>query len=664
MSESPPDPSEPKKPRTPAWIRGFGGGWSPRDVLLLCVCPILGLGTAYASERIQSTGHVLPGVSVDGTDVSGYAAPVLETFIRGRQAQLDKRVMRVRVGKTVFRVSGAEVGAKLDATLADQVMAAGRSGNILGQIAWRMSRWFGPQIIASSLHLDADKVEERAHEFEQKALATPTEGNVKFLDGKVVATLPAKGETIDRRVAPSLLHDAFAGDAVEVVLPSLEWSPTTTVAAVEDAKRRFQAAVQHPVEMFVRFPASEVSNADVDGQSEEEQQGRVETIAPKLFAAALFTRPKRAGSNRNVPNPAGPNSAGPNSAEPSNEPVKLELAFDAALLDKALGEVRKRWERPAQNAEFIVDHHNRLKIGPSKAQWLLPSEPAAAALLEGVLSDEHRGVWELVVGEQPKVTAELAEKLNIKQLVSSFTTFHPCCKPRVENIHRIADLIDGTVVLAGETYSVNETLGQRTATNGFTMAPTIVKGEMDDTVGGGISQFATTLFNAVLRGGYEIIERQPHSIYFNRYPMGHEATLSFPKPDLIFRNDTQSGMVIKTSYNATSIKVLVFGDNGGRVVTTDVSKPFDTVEPELEYVADATLPPDEEKVEEKGDYGFTVHASRTVREKDGTERKESRKVVYKTRARRLIVHPCKIPEGFEGYTGEKCPEPEEAPDAG
>lgn len=655
MSDSTPVPSEPKKPRAPAWIRRFLGGWGPRDVLLLCICPILGLGTAYASERIQSKGYVLPGVNVDGTDVSGYAAPVLESFIRGRQAQLDKRVMRVRVGKSVFRVSGAELGAKLDATLADQVMAAGRSGNILGQIAWRVSRWFGPQLIASSLHLDADKVEERAHEFEQKALATPTEGSVKFQDGKVVATLPAKGETINRNQAPGLLHDAFAGDAVEVVLPSLEWSPTTTVAAVEDAKRRFQAAVQHPVEMFVRFPASEVSHAEVDGTSEEEQQGRIETVAPKLFAAALFTRPKQVEPSGGASNGGASNSA---------ELVKLELAFDAALLDKALVEVRKRWERPAQNAEFIVDHHNRLKIGPSKAQWLLPSEPAAAALLEGVLSDEHRGVWELVVGEQPKVTAELAEKLNIKQLVSSFTTFHPCCKPRVENIHRIADLIDGTVVLAGETYSVNETLGQRTASNGFTMAPTIVKGEMDDTVGGGISQFATTLFNAVLRGGYEIIERQPHSIYFNRYPMGHEATLSFPKPDLIFKNDTPSGMVIKTSYNATSIKVLVFGDSGGRVVTTDVSKPFDTVEPELEYVADPTLPPDEEKVEEKGDYGFTVYASRTVREKDGTERKESRKVVYKTRARRLIVHPCKIPEGFEGYTGEKCPEPEDAPDAG
>ncbi len=640
MSESVPSGTEPRAARTPAWIRGFRGPWSPRDLLLLCLCPLLGLASAYASERIQLAGHVLPGVTVDGTDVSGFAASALDGFLKQHQAAAERRVLRVRVGKEDFRLSGSDVGIELSPLLAGQVMAAGRSGNILGQVGWRVGRWFGPQEFDPEFRIDEAKVEEHLATFEKAALNTPTEGGVRFVSGKVEATYPAEGETIDRRVAPQLLRDVFNGDATMVMLPTVKWSPATTNAAVDDAARRFRAAVSEPVQMFVRFPESEVAPGQADGASEEEQQGRVETVPPSLFAPALLARPSKV------------------------EPARLQLEFDVAELDKALTEIRKRWERPAVNAQFIPDHHNRLKIEPSKAQWLLPSDVAASALLDGVLSEEHRGVWTLVVGEQPKVTTELAQQLNVKQLVSSFTTFHPCCKPRVENIHRIADLIDGTIVLPGETYSVNTTLGQRTAANGFTMAPTIVKGEMDDTVGGGISQFATTLFNAVLRGGYEIIERQPHSIYFNRYPMGHEATLSFPKPDLIFRNDTQAGMVIKTSYNATSIKVMIFGDNNGRVVTTDVSKPFDTVEPELEYVADPELPPDEEKVEEKGDYGFTVYASRTVREKDGTERKETRKVIYKPRARRLIVHPCKIPEGFEGHTGEKCPEPEEPPDAG
>jgi len=583
----------------------------------------------------------LPGISVDGIDVSGFAGPVLDDFLQQRQTALKRRVIRVRVGTGSFPVSGADAGITPEPEFAARVMEAGRAGNILAQVGWRVGRWFSPQVFSTHFRVDEAKVDDLFTKIEQAALTTPKEGSIRFVAGKLDLTYPAEGETIERRAATQLLSDVLNGEATEVMLPTVKWSPATTREGVDDAKRRFQAAIGQPIEMFVRFPESEVPEGAADGTNEEEQQGRIEKVSPRLFAPALHARPAK------------------------DEPGKLELEFDVDELDKALADVRKRWERPAVNAQFIPDRQNRLRIEPSKAQWVLRSESAASALLDAVLSEERRGVWTLEVGEQPKVTTELANQLNVKHLVASFTTSHPCCRPRVENIHRIADLINGTIVLPGETYSVNETLGPRTAANGFTMAPTIVKGEMDDTVGGGISQFATTLFNAVLRGGYEIIERQPHSIYFNRYPMGHEATLSYPKPDLIFRNDTQSAMVIRTAYTGTSIKVMIFGDNDGRVVTTDVSKPFDTVEPDLEYVADPALAPDEEKVEEKGDYGFTVYASRTVREKDGTERKETRKVIYKPRARRLIVHPCKIPEGFEGHTGEKCPVPEvTTPDAG
>lgn len=641
MSEPAADPVIPGSSRVPAWIRGFRGPWSPRDLLLLCLCPVFGLLAAYTSERLQFRGHVLPGVSLDGADLSGYSASALESALRAREVGVGKRVVRVRVGTAVFRVSGAELGAHLRSEVGSEVMNAGRRGNILGQIAWRVGRLSTFDEYHTRFDLDQTLVEEHLRSFERAALPTPTEGSVRYTDGKVVAVYPSAGETIDRRVAPEILQSAVSDGLVEVNMPAIGWSPTTSKAAVDAAKRRFESAVERPVEMFVRFPAAEVAQGQTDGQTDEEQQSRVEVLAPTTFAAALTTR------------------------QAAGKTEELELTFDLPLLEQALVEVKKRWERPAQNAQFVPDHRNRLTILPSKSQWVLPTDSAAHSLLQALATPERRGVWELITGVQPKITTELAHQLNIKQLVSTFTTFHPCCKPRVENIHRIADLIDGTVILPGETFSVNETLGPRTASNGFTMAPTIVKGEMDDTVGGGISQFATTLFNAVLRGGYEIIERQPHSIYFNRYPMGHEATLSYPKPDLIFKNDTPSGMVIKTSYTGTSIRVTIFGDNNGRVVSTDVSKPFDSVEPTVEYVADPSLPTDEEKVEEKGDWGFTVYASRTVKEKDGTERKESRKVVYKPRARRLVVHPCKIPEGFEGHTGEECPEPpQDAPDAG
>ena len=155
--------------------------------------------------------------------------------------------------------------------------------------------------------------------------------------------------------------------------------------------------------------------------------------------------------------------------------------------------------------------------------------------------------------------------------VSEFTTFHPCCQPRVTNIQRMADLVDGVIVLPGEEFSLNEHVGLRTEENGFVEAPMILRGEFVPSVGGGVSQFATTLFNAIFYGGYEDVYHQPHSYYFSRYPEAREATVSFPNPELIFRNDTAAAVLIRTEYTDESITVKFFGDNEGRQVTDSLS---------------------------------------------------------------------------------------------
>jgi vancomycin resistance protein YoaR len=233
----------------------------------------------------------------------------------------------------------------------------------------------------------------------------------------------------------------------------------------------------------------------------------------------------------------------------------------------------------------------------------------------------------------------------------------------VENIHRIADLLDGLLVKPGETVSVNAVVGPRTKKNGFVPAPTIEEGEMVETIGGGISQFATTLFNALFYGGYDIIERQPHSYWFTRYPMGHEATLSYPKPDLVFRNDTAAGMLFDTSYTEKSITVRIFGDNGGRKVKAEVSPRKDIVQPPIEIIPNPQISPDKEHVLQAGMIGWSVIVGRVLTFPDGSQKEERRKVTYKPKARRVEVHPCRVPRGEKGYTGEPCPVPTEAPDA-
>ncbi len=213
----------------------------------------------------------------------------------------------------------------------------------------------------------------------------------------------------------------------------------------------------------------------------------------------------------------------------------------------------------------------------------MPSEPGTvvdlAALPDVVIDaalDTGAARMPIMLGDTPALTTEMAEAMGPFEEESTFTTRHPCCANRVTNIQLLADEIDGSIVMPGETFSINDTAGKRTTAEGYVRAGAIIGGEVyccdsPVNVGGGTSQFATTFYNAVFFGCYEDVEHQPHSLYFSRYPYVREATLGFPAPDVKFRNDSDAPVFIDTSHTGGSITVTFYGNNGGRTCTSERS---------------------------------------------------------------------------------------------
>jgi vancomycin resistance protein YoaR len=158
----------------------------------------------------------------------------------------------------------------------------------------------------------------------------------------------------------------------------------------------------------------------------------------------------------------------------------------------------------------------------------------------------------------PAITQDDINTFAIKEVVGTFTTKHPCCAPRVSNIHRIADLVRGTVIRPHSRLSINTLIGPRTLAKGFVVDHVIEDGKFAEAVGGGISQFATTTFNAAFFAGLDYGEYQSHSIYISRYPYGREATLNYPHPDLIIANNTPYGVLIWPSYTGSSLTVTLY----------------------------------------------------------------------------------------------------------
>jgi vancomycin resistance protein YoaR len=209
------------------------------------------------------------------------------------------------------------------------------------------------------------------------------------------------------------------------------------------------------------------------------------------------------------------------------------------------------------------------------------------------------------------------------ELVSRFTTYYPPGQPRVINIRRAAVLLDRTLLRPGARFSLNERLGKRTRARGFVAAPSISGPIHVDSVGGGVSQVATTLYNAAFFAGARLIAHTPHSFYISRYPKGREATISWGGPELIFQNDWPAPLLVRMKTTPTSITVWLYSYRLGRRVATVTQAPANYARPRTVYLKDPTLPTGTQRLlQSAGASGFSISYTRRVYRDDSVRRNE------------------------------------------
>ena len=166
-------------------------------------------------------------------------------------------------------------------------------------------------------------------------------------------------------------------------------------------------------------------------------------------------------------------------------------------------------------------------------------------------------------------TVSEGEKFEV-QLLSSYTTyFDSGNEARCHNIRLAASLIDGTILQNGDVFSFNGRVGQRTAERGFKRAAIIENGEFVEGVGGGVCQVSTTLYNAALLSGCNIVEYHPHSLAVNYVPPSRDAMVSGTFFDLKFKNCTGSTIYLKSVTGENFVSFKVYGRDFG--VKYDVS---------------------------------------------------------------------------------------------
>lgn len=212
---------------------------------------------------------------------------------------------------------------------------------------------------------------------------------------------------------------------------------------------------------------------------------------------------------------------------------------------------------PGQETTFFVDDLDHVHIVGGAPGSVCCEHDTGERILAALVAGESQVQVRPTEDPDAKGVA-WAESLGIREVVGQFTTRFAPNQPRVINIGRIAELTRGAVIEPAETFSVNGYVGPRTVDDGFVPAGMIYEGVFVDSVGGGISQYATTLFNAAFFAGLDFGTYQSHSIYLDRYPYGREATVSHPAPDLQIVNNTPYGVLIWPTVTEDSITVRLF----------------------------------------------------------------------------------------------------------
>jgi vancomycin resistance protein YoaR len=391
---------------------------------------------------------------------------------------------------------------------------AGRSGNPVEQTLGAVLRRLRPDRVDLVVSYRPEGVEGVLDGWQAATLTGAVEGALRFEGTRVVEVEPRAGTGILRDEARRrIVAELRSASREPVELPTGRVEPVITRDEVRRAAQRARTLLAAPHEVVT--------------------DSTTLTIAPEQLVLALGTEIRDR---------------------------RLDVTIDAEALRDALGEQLATIETEPVEATFEVTSAGSVRVVPSVNGRQIDMDLVADAILDG-----DRRIPAPLREAAPERDTAWAESMRIKELVSTFTTNHRAGEARVTNIHRAADVVDNMVVEPGEVFSLNDAIGPRTAERGFVVAP-VFYGEFTEDYGGGVSQLATTFFNAVFFGGYEDVYHKPHTIYISRYPQGREATVNYPTVDLKFRNDSSAGILIRTSYTSTSITVSFYGDKEGRTV--------------------------------------------------------------------------------------------------
>lgn len=509
---------------------------------------------AYGVDIFTSSGKTPRGTQVAGVDIGDLTPADAEATLR---AQLGPRLVEpvaVHAGGVDSEIVPASAGVDVDwsATL------SGVNAQPINPIT-RITSFFGSREVPVVSTVDQQALDTSMAQLAANSDRAPVEGAVVFENGKATGVSPAAGQALETQKAGSTFAAEWSDGGV-VDLPVDEVPVTVTQAGVDRALQE------------VAIPAVS-GDVVVNGRD-----GKVATLGVDQIGEVLTFTPDGSGG------------------------LTPQYNTDAAI--KILTPQLVSTEVQPKDASFTFAG-GKPSVVPGVVGDLI-NWPDTVKELPVLLGSTASRATPAVYGPvPPALTTEAAEALGINEVIGEFTTGGFEYASGV-NIGLAASEIDGAVIKPGDTFSLNEYTGPRGAAQGYVESGIINNGRPDKAVGGGISQLATTLYNATYFAGMDDVAHTEHSYYISRYPEAREATIFDGAIDLQFRNPAKTGVMIETIATSSNITVRIWGTKTVDVTSTTGPRTSPTSPNTV------TLPEGPGCVASSGAPGFTVSDTRVI----------------------------------------------------
>jgi vancomycin resistance protein YoaR len=594
-----------RRPRAaPRRRRGFRAVLPSRRALAGLGAAVLALVLIVGVAFAGSDARLAAGVEVSGLKVSGLTPEQAEKTLSRRAASLAEVPVTFTGSGQSWRISPKELDLSVDwrATLAE-ARAAGDWPLPFRGLKRVAVRLFGAEV---EPHADA------------------YEAGLKFELGRIAASVDRKAES--------------ASIVLNGLTPRLEPARDGTKLDRQAAEVKVVSALAG----FSRKPVALPIHVDKAAVGTEELRPVLDDVH------TVLSRPVRFGWR------------GTTWMVTRDQLAKLlslprggskELAIGGPYATLYFKRLSRAFANPPKNAQFEVQSNRSVRVVRARKGRVLDVPATANALLEAALSSGKRSA-ELVIKEaEPSLTTKEAKALGITRELVRYSSFYTGTADRITNLKLATRLLDGTRIAPGATFSFNREVGPRTEARGFRSAPVIIGGEYEEGIGGGVSQVATTVFNAAWEAGLKITERTAHALYISRYPLGRDATVNYPDIDLKFVNDTKHWLVMKAVPTETGIAISLLGAPTGRRVVSVPSELEEIGPAKIKRVPDPGLFVGEKVIEEFGAPARAVTVIRTVYVGDRVLHEETWRTAYQSEPRMIRYGTIPVPEA----------EPEPAP---